>query len=156
MVKTVLISSRKNNIKISVQLYSSNAFQHTRNCTCALLALYVPTPPPPHRQCWNCQGTIPLIFQHCIGWGGGRRHGFVKRQHCFLRLRTCETHKIEVVFWLSQGLLSMIVASVPYIQWKGSQMRCTCLHRCNHCLWCVASPGHQIFGLITLCVVGVS
>ena len=46
MVKTVLISSRKNKIKISVQLYSSNAFQHTRNCTCALLALYVPTPSP--------------------------------------------------------------------------------------------------------------
>ena len=41
--------------------------------------------PPPHRQCWNRQGTIPLIFQHCIGWGGGRGHGFVKRHHCFLR-----------------------------------------------------------------------
>ena len=40
--------------------------------------------PPPHRQCWNRQGTIPLIFQHCIGWGGGKGHGFVKRQHCFL------------------------------------------------------------------------
>ena len=26
--------------------------------------------PPPHGQCWNRQGTIPLIFQHCIGWGG--------------------------------------------------------------------------------------
>jgi len=40
---------------------------------------------PPHRQYSNRQGTIPLIFQHCIGWGGGRGHGFVKRQHCFLR-----------------------------------------------------------------------
>ena len=34
--------------------------------------------PPLHRQCWDCQGTIHLIFQHCIGWGGGREHGFVK------------------------------------------------------------------------------
>ena len=41
--------------------------------------------PPPHRQCWNRQGTIPLIFQHCIRWGVGRGHGFVKRQHWFLR-----------------------------------------------------------------------
>ena len=40
---------------------------------------------PPQRQCWNRQGTIPLIIQHCIGWGGGRGHGFVKREHCFLR-----------------------------------------------------------------------
>ena len=41
--------------------------------------------PPPHGQCWNRQGTIPLIFQHCIGWGGGRGHGFVKWQRFFLR-----------------------------------------------------------------------
>ena len=52
----------------------------------ALLALYVPTPSPyPTDSCWNRQGIIPLIFQHCIGWGGGRAHRFVKRQHCFLR-----------------------------------------------------------------------
>ena len=26
----------------------------------------------PHGQCWNRQGTISLIFQHCIKWGRGR------------------------------------------------------------------------------------
>ena len=46
---------------------------------------YPPSPTPrtvlkPYRQ-----GTIPLTFQHCIGWGGGRGHGFVKWQHSFLR-----------------------------------------------------------------------
>ena len=25
----------------------------------------------PHGQCLNRQGTIPLILQHCIGWGRG-------------------------------------------------------------------------------------
>ena len=28
--------------------------------------------------------TVKAQF-HCIGWGGGRGHGFVKRQRCFLR-----------------------------------------------------------------------
>ena len=28
--------------------------------------------------------TVKVQF-HCIGWGGGRGHGFVKRQRCFLR-----------------------------------------------------------------------
>ena len=41
--------------------------------------------PPHHGQCWNHEGTIPLIFQHCIGWGRGRGHAFVKWHHCFLR-----------------------------------------------------------------------
>ena len=33
---------------------------------------------PPHGQCRNRVGTIPLIFQHCIRWERGRGHAFVK------------------------------------------------------------------------------
>ena len=33
---------------------------------------------PPHGQCRNRQGTISLIFQHCIEWGRGRRYGIFK------------------------------------------------------------------------------
>ena len=51
-----------------------------------------PLPPPHDGQCWNRPGTIPLIFQHCVRWGRGREHGFVKLQHCFFRhyLRNAE------------------------------------------------------------------
>ena len=51
-------------------------------------------PPLPHGVCWNRQSTIPLIFQHCIGLGGGRGHGFVKWQ--LLLFATLLVKRIEL------------------------------------------------------------
>ena len=53
------------------------------------------------------------------------------------------------------------LALLSNIQWKGSQMWCTCFHRCKSCHHIiayrgVASAGLQIFCLISLYIVGVS
>ena len=46
-------------------------------------ARYLHCTSPPHGQCRNRQGTISLIFQHCIEWRRGRGYGFLKWYHYF-------------------------------------------------------------------------